>query len=51
LTHETEQSELARACNRSQSGGCCEASGGSSPYGSILIAGIVLGFGLRRRRR
>jgi len=35
----------------SQSGGCCEASGGSSPYGSILIAGVVFGFGLRRRRR
>jgi hypothetical protein len=37
--------------NGSQSGGCCESSKGSSPYGSILIAGLVLGIGLRRRRR
>ncbi|HEY6039581.1 MAG TPA: MYXO-CTERM sorting domain-containing protein [Kofleriaceae bacterium] len=37
--------------NGGQSGGCCETSAGSSPYGSILIAGLVLGVGLRRRRR
>ncbi|HET9993178.1 MAG TPA: MYXO-CTERM sorting domain-containing protein, partial [Kofleriaceae bacterium] len=37
--------------NGSQSGGCCEASNQGSPLGSILIAGAVLGFGLRRRRR
>lgn len=34
-----------------QSGGCCEASSGSSPFGSILIGALVLGVGLRRRRR
>jgi hypothetical protein len=37
--------------NGGQGGGCCETSHGSSPYGSILIAGLVLGIGLRRRRR
>ena len=37
--------------NGSQSGGCCEASNQGSPLGSMLIAGAVLGFGLRRRRK
>jgi hypothetical protein len=37
--------------NGSQSGGCCESSKRSSPFGSMLIAGLVLGIGLRRRRR
>jgi hypothetical protein len=32
-------------------GGCCESSRGDSPLGSIAIAGLVLGIGLRRRRR
>ncbi len=34
-----------------QAGGCCETSHHDSPLGSMIIAGVVLGLGLRRRRR
>lgn len=34
-----------------ENGGCCETSRRSSPFGSILISTVVLGLGLRRRRR